>query len=273
MPTIQPPFGYRALKPLNRNDHVRLLAAGEMPPFARESQIVPLSYSEITVAAWHYPVIFVPDETTGGHTMAALVGLDRKRNAFRREIDGEKSGWDSEAYVPAYLRRYPFCMATVTIGNQTDRDLMVCVESAHTRNDPVDGAIRLFDAEGKPLPQWGAIEAFLKEYEADLQGSRAFVAELNELGLLEPFTANVVRPDGTQQSLAGLVRVDEAKLSALDMETVARLHRNGYLGRIYIHLFSLQRFRDLLSREGRQAAMPQPAPVVQGADSIAVAAG
>lgn len=273
MLTIQPPFGYRTLKPLNRNDHVRLLPPGEMPPFTRESQIVPLSYGEITVAAWHYPIIFVRDEATGGHTMAALVGLDRNRNAFRREIDAEKSGWDSEAYVPAYLRRYPFCMATVTVGNKPDPDLMVCVESTHASSDPADGTIRLFDAEGKPLPQWSAIEAFLKEYEADLKGSQAFTAELNELGLLEPFTANVVRPDGTHQSIAGLVRVDEAKLSALDAETVARLHRNGYLARIYIHLFSLQRFRNLLARETRQATAPQPAPVVRDAGCEALAAG
>lgn len=150
---------------------------------------------------------------------------------------------------------------------------MVCVESAHAGSAPADGAVRLFDEAGQPLPQWTAIESFLKAYEADLKGSQAFTAQLDELGLLEPFTANIVRPAGAQQSIAGLVRVNEAKLSGLDAETLARLHRNGYLGRIYIHLFSLQRFRNLLARETRQAAAQQPAPAAQDAETEVAAAG
>lgn len=83
--------------------------------------------------------------------------------------------------------------------------------------------------------------------------NQAFTAQLNELGLLEPSTANVVRPDGAQQSITGLVRVCEAKLSSLDADAIAQLHRSAYF-RVHIHLFSLQRFRNLPVREARQAA-------------------
>jgi hypothetical protein len=162
-------------------------------------------------------------------------------------------------------------MATVAFDNKPEPDLMVCLESAHASNEPAAGAVRLFDEDGQPMPQWAAIEAFLKEYEGDLKGSQAFTAQLNELGLLEPFTANIVRPDGEQQAITGMARVDEAKLTALDVETIARLHRSGQLGRIYIHLFSLQRFQSLLVREARQggAELPAAAQEERGFEAVA----
>jgi hypothetical protein len=262
MLTIQPPFGYRELTPLNRNHYVRLRAPGEMPHFAHDSQVVPLSYGELTVAAWHYPIIFVPD-ASGGYTMAALLGLGR--NAYSNETADHKPGWDSQAYVPAYLRRYPFCMASLTIAGTQQSDLLVCAESDYVSDEPRDGAVRMFDDAGEPLQQWKDIEAFLKEYESDLAGSRAFTARLAELDLMEPFTANIVRPDGKQQTIAGMVRIDEGRLAALDAETVAELHRSGFLARIYIHLFSLQRFHELLARDAQRNAViaPDAAPSAQ----------
>jgi len=256
MLTIQPPFGYRALKPLNRNHYVRLLPTGEMPAFARDSQIVPLSYGEITVAAWHYPIIFVQNAASGDYTIAALVGLGR--NAFSHETADHKAGWDSHAYVPAYLRRYPFCMASITNDGVQNPDLLVCAEADHVSDEPQAGAVRLFDDAGEPLPQWKDIEAFLKEYESDLAGSRAFSARLADLDLMEPFTANIVRPDGDQQAITGMVRIHEGRLAALDAETVAELHRSGFLARIYVHLFSLQRFQQLLVRDAQRNAAAAP---------------
>jgi len=252
MLTILPPFGYRKLKPLNRSDYVQLLSLGEIPPFAQDTQIVPLSYGEIPVAAWHYPIIFVQDPASGGYTMAALVGLDG--NAFSRQTDEHKPVWNTGAYLPAYLRRYPFCMALVEREGARDPDLLVCVEAASAGDQPQDGAVRLFDEAGEPSQQWKEFEAFLKDYESDLAASRAFSARLAELELLEPFTASIVRPAREHQTLTGMVRIDEAKLTALDAETIAELHRNGFLSRIYIHLFSLQRFQHLLALEAERNA-------------------
>lgn len=269
MLTIQPPFGYHSLKPLNRADHVRLLQPGELPPFALESQIVPLSFSEVLAAAWHYPIVFLHDPQTGGHTLAALLGLAQNHNAF-----GGDAGWEAGAYVPAYVRRYPFCMASVNVDGKADPDLLVCVEADRASTEAIDGAEQLFDAEGQPGPRWSAIEAFLKEYETDLASSRAFTQRLAELDLLEPFTANIVRPNGEGQfAVGGLVRVNEARLAALDGETVASLHASGFLSRIYIHLFSLQRFQSLLERETRQgsheASASLPAEEIAAAEHVA----
>ncbi|MPV68643.1 SapC family protein [Burkholderia sp. BE17] len=266
MLNIQPPFGYRALKPFNRLDYVRLLDAGEVPAFTHESPIVPLSYSEIAVAAWHYPIIFIEDAIAGTHAVAALVGLGH--NLFSRDTGTDAARWTDGAYVPAYLRRYPFCMATITVDDKREPDLMVCVETSRIDSEPFDGAIRLFDEQGEPTDRWPAIETFLKEYEGDLEASRAFTRRLAELDLLEPFTANIVRADGTQHNVTGMVRVSEEKLATLDADSLAALHREGLLGRIYIHLFSLQRFHQLLERESREQ---QPAAPESAADALIAA--
>ena len=39
---IKPPFGYRDIAPLGRNQKVRLLAPGEVPAFARALNSIPL---------------------------------------------------------------------------------------------------------------------------------------------------------------------------------------------------------------------------------------
>lgn len=263
---IQAPFGYRTLKPLNRADYVRLPLPSELPPFARDSRIVPLSYQEIVVAAWHYPIIFLHDAASGQHNAAALLGLAQERNAFSGD-----GGWDSGAYVPAYVRRYPFCMATVVRGDKPQPDLMVCVESECASSDAFEHATRLFREDGQPTAQWQAIEAFLKEYETDLAIGRAFTARLVELDLLEPFTANIARPNGEAPfSVSGMLRVNEARLSALDAQTIASLHQNGFLSRIYVHLFSLQRFQGVLEREAKKSS-PTVSPASPAREALAAA--
>ncbi|WP_454867159.1 SapC family protein [Pseudomonas lini] len=262
MLNINPPFGYREIKPLNRADHVRLLKSGELPAFARESQVVPLSYGEIPLAAQHYPIVFLQDAPDEQYVTAALLGLTHNHNTF-----GDATGWDRKAYVPGYVRRYPFCMATVTLDSQPDSDLLVCVESSQACNEPADDAVTLFDTDGQPTPQWSGIEAFLKAYESDLAIGRAFTKRLSELDLLRPFTANIQLHDGRQFAVAGMARVDEAQLAELDDATIAELHRSGYLGRIHVHLFSLQRFYDLLEREAAQGIFPLGPDVAGDTDS------
>lgn len=48
---IKPPFSYRDIASLNRNQKVRLLAAGEVPAFARGLNSIPISYTEFALVA------------------------------------------------------------------------------------------------------------------------------------------------------------------------------------------------------------------------------
>jgi hypothetical protein len=69
--------------------------------FAAAAQSVPLGLGEIEAAAQHYPVLFTSGPTP---TPVALLGLREGSNLFLRP-DGS---WQSDAYVPAYVRAFPF---------------------------------------------------------------------------------------------------------------------------------------------------------------------
>jgi hypothetical protein len=43
---ISPPFGYKEIVPLLKNHKVRLLKPGEVPPFVRELNAIPISFTE-----------------------------------------------------------------------------------------------------------------------------------------------------------------------------------------------------------------------------------
>ena len=73
--------------------------------------------------------------------MKAYLGLRDTENLF---VD-EKGGWEEAAYIPAYIRRYPFIFSEIPGSEQ----LTLCVDM---NKDVVDekGAQKFFDADGKP---------------------------------------------------------------------------------------------------------------------------
>jgi hypothetical protein len=58
--------------------------------------------------------------------------------------------WDRRAYLPASVRRYPFCMAMITVDGKPRDECLVCVEKKALR---AKGKY-LFGDEGKPMPEW-----------------------------------------------------------------------------------------------------------------------
>src|SRR5688500_10479983 len=175
---IAPPFGYSEIVPFLKNQKVRLPAAGELPRFVQQGNAIPVSLTEFRAAAHEYPIVFASGD--GGKTFAsvAVLGMAAGENLYVSE-----GAWARDKYLPAYARRYPFCMARVTLNKVAQKDRLICVEKAFVG----EGGEALFDAEGKPQERWKAIERLLTEYEADLERSREMCAILADHGLLEPF--------------------------------------------------------------------------------------
>lgn len=241
---ITPPFGYRDVKALNRADYVRYSSPGELPPFVRDSAIVPLSLGEMPAAAWHYPLVFMRDAASEKTSLVAMLGLAAGENLFHTG-----TAWKPETYQPAYVRRYPFCMARVSVNGQSDPNLLVCVEKDYVA-DGGEGCRQLFDQDGKATGEWQSIESFLRDYEADLDRTNAFCARLVELDLLEPLTATVTQPGKVSWNVTGFMGINEGRLMQLPDETVTEWHRNGWLARAWLHLFSLQCLQRLLQERG-----------------------
>lgn len=251
---ITPPFGYGEIVPLRKDVKVALPAVGEVPEFCRRSNAIPISYAEFGVACRDYPLAFIATDAGRRYSSVAVLGITSNENLFLR--DGR---WDSSVYLPAYLRRYPFCMARVTLNAVEQADRLICVEKAFLS----DNGERMFDDAGSALPRWPPIERLLREYEADIERGREMCAILADYGLFEPFTLQAVPEGGEPLNLAGLYRVEERRLEQLNASQHRTLFRKGLMGRIYAHLLSLENFARLLGRknpEGRSGDPDRAAP-------------
>ena len=123
---IQPPFGYQEIIPLNRDQKVRLLRPGELPEFARKLNAIPVSYTEFAPASREYPIIFTAVAANQIYTPVAALGLAAGENLY-----DNGGAWASGVYVPAYVRRFPFCMAKVTFDKIEQQNRLICVEQSH----------------------------------------------------------------------------------------------------------------------------------------------
>jgi SapC len=260
---ISPPFGYTEIIPFLKTQKVSLPKPGHLPEFAKTLNAVPVSYTEFNVAYREYPLVYSSGD--GGKTFApvAVLGLEANENLF---LHGQS--WEEGRYVPAYLRRYPFCMARVTLDNVEQAERLICVEKASLS----DNGEALFDAEAKPSEAWVNIEKLLQEYEADLERTREMCGILADYGLLEPFTMQATLNAGGAMHLTGMFRVDERKLEFLNAAQHKNLIKKGIMGRIYTHLLSLDNFGRLLDVKATRPAAAAPAPAIAAEPETAPAA-
>lgn len=239
---ITPPFGYSAIVPLEKHHRVLLQAAGAgaVPEFARRVNAMAISFSEFAIAQRDYPIVF--SSADGGATFApvAVLGLADGQNLFVDD-DGR---WAQGCYVPAFVRRYPFCISRIYVDGVAQDQRLVCVEKSWVDN----GGIAMFDAAGQPTPEWVERERLLAEYEKDLDLTAQMCAFLKKLDLFAPFTMQV--KSGTQSALTmqGMQCIDEGKFAQLKAASHKALATKGLAARIYAHLFSLGNFSRLVDR-------------------------
>jgi hypothetical protein len=242
---INPPFGYADVVPLLKTHRVRLLRSGEVPAFAQKLNAIPISYTEFALAARDYPVIFTSGDGGKSFAPVAVLGMAGGENLY---VNAD--GWAPKLYVPAYARRYPFCMARVTLNNVEQQNRMICVEKARLDDS---GGEAMFDAQGEPSASWRDMQRLLAEYEADLERGRELCSILADYALLEPFTMQAKPVKGDALQLTGMHRVDEKKIEHLNVSQFKNLAKKGILGRIYAHLLSLENFSRLLERRAGRA--------------------
>ena len=248
---ISPPFGYSEVVPFLKTQKVRLLPPGQVAPFVQKGNAVPISHTEFQPIARHYPIVFTSGDSGKHFAAVAVLGLTQGENLFY-----SNGGWANGTYVPAYARRFPFCMARVNVNKVEQKDRLICVEKSSLD----DGGEAMFDGEGKPSDKWKGVERLLAEYEADLERTREMCDLLTDYGLLEPFSMQATlrkEKGGGKMQLTGMHRVAEKNLENLNTAQIKNLMRKGFLARIYVHLLSLENFGRLLDRKGERAPAAQ----------------
>ena len=240
METTQPAGGisgnvlfYASPEPLNREQHGKLALVHKDKPytFALNGTAVPLTVTEFAPAALSYPVIFAGEE----RVPLAVMGLNTGENLFIA-ADG---GFEPGAYIPAYIRRYPFVLAN----DETQDRLIVCIDRGSDLLAE-GGETPLFDVKGEPTEYTQNCIKFCDDFEIERRRTDSFVQLLKDNDLFELKKAVFTPTDangqpGEPQTVAEYFGVSEEKLNALSPEKLKEFQANGALGQIYAHLISL----------------------------------
>lgn len=227
------PPGYGRVVALSPQQHAGLgIDAEPCRRFGRDKQLLLLTDSEFFRAALSYPIALLKP---AGQTLVpvAVLGIAAGRNLFV----GDDGRWERGVYVPAVVRRYPFCVVRVS-GGAASGQRLIGVE----RDRLVASEAPLFDATGEPTAAWRQQKTLIDQFEGALEATEQFCQRLEASGLLEPFDALVRLNDGRKYSVTGLQRVSEERLKALDATTAGAWLADGTLARIHAHLISLNHF-------------------------------
>ena len=195
--------------------------------FARNTNAIPISLSEMPLAALSYPIAFTIE---GGARPVAIVGLRDDENLF---VDSD-GGWLAGAYVPAYVRRFPFILAEY--GEGEDIGVQLCIE-----DHPeflVHGAGQPLFTDGEPSRLVKSAFDFCKSLRAADLATAPFVEALVACGVLEGRAATVRLPTGGDLKMAGFATIDEARLRNLPDEAFLLLRRQGWMNAIYAQMHS-----------------------------------
>ena len=248
-PRITPPYGFQEVIALTKTHRVLLPKGPTVPVMFRSMNPIPVSYTEFPIASRDYPVIFISGDEGKSYAPMLVLGLAAQQNLFVLWDDT----WDRRVYLPAYVRRFPFCMTRVMVDGKEAPERVACVEKIAIN----DKGEKLFDDKGEALPEWQQREKLLFEFEADLGRTDEMCKLLAQHQLLEPFTMQATPNNGEPLQLTGMYRVSEEKLAQLDGAVMKDLAAKGVLGRIYAHLISLANFRRLLDRRAALANRAQ----------------
>ena len=250
-PRITPPYGFQEVIALTKTHRVLLPKGPTVPVVFLSMNPIPVSYTEFPIASRDYPVIFISGDEGKSYAPMLVLGLAAQQNLFVLWDDT----WDRRVYLPAYVRRFPFCMTRVMVDGKEAPERVACVEKIAIN----DKGEKLFNDKGEALPEWQQREKLLFEFEADLGRTDEMCKLLAQHQLLEPFTMQATPNNGDPLQLTGMYRVSEEKLAQLDGAVMKDLAAKGVLGRIYAHLISLDNFRRLLDRRAALANRAQQA--------------
>ncbi len=201
--------------------------------------LTPVVTAEFSALAGDYPIFLAQERETGAFNAVALLGFDEGENLFL-----EDTAWLAE-HKPLNLQRQPF----FADAGDSEVRLFIDLDSPRvgTRGEP------LFDGDGRPAPYLDHIRSVLAELLAGMEATRAFIARVLDLDLVEAARLSVPFADGGR-TLDGLFAVRPDVLAGLPDDVVLQLFRAGDLELIHLMMASLARVRPLARRRERRLA-------------------
>jgi len=234
------PIFYKKIVPLNKETHgdwsIETVANYK---HTSETNSLYIAAIEFIKAANEYPIVFGIAED-GSVFPVVILGLRKNENLYVNK----KGEWLAN-YIPAYVRRYPFILAT---GEEGSDQFTVCIDSDCPGFNKKGKGTALFDKDGNESDLLKNSVEFLKEYQNHIQLTALFCKNIKDLGLLEPMKADIKMADGEELSLGGFMGINREKLKALDADALVNLVKTDQMELIYAHLTSLGNIDSLMSK-------------------------
>ncbi|MEM9704951.1 MAG: SapC family protein [Pseudomonadota bacterium] len=233
---------------LNKEQHQPIgITAPDKPfGFCANVRFAPLTVSEIPQAMRNFPVVFTSKE--GGMPIAVL-GLIDEVNLF---VD-DNGQWESDIYVPGYIRRYPFAVASETSG---DRHAIVI--DAGFEGFVNNSGTPLFNDDGSLSAHSQQAVEFCKEYENDRLRTITAFEKVASLDLIQPQSAQYT-PQGENEPkpFAQYFGIDDKKLKELSDADFLELRKLGVLPFLYAQMMSMANWRSILSRRAQRFGLTE----------------
>jgi hypothetical protein len=244
------PLFYNGLEPLSSETHATWrVRQQDSAPFLVGQHAIPITTDEFPLVQRHMPIVFsVGDDAIP----LALMGLNEGVNVFIGD-DGKLT--ETNFYVPAYIRRYPYMLARL----RPDADeLSLCFDPTSEALGAFDDGDPLFE-DGQPSQTTKAILDFSEQFEQAGARTQAFMNELREQELLMDGEVTIQTDDSQQPFVyRGFQMINEEKLAGLRGDQLRKMSQSGMLPLLYAHLFSLSLMREIFARQAQLGKMPQP---------------
>lgn len=235
------PLFYRSLTPIDAARHGGQSLKRRLGfDFARSSHAVLLNGSEFEVAARFYPIVFTPAPASAA---LAVVGVRRDRNLF---VDAG-GDWRPGAYIPAYIRRYPFIFHE----SADKQQYTLCIDE--TAGALEEGNDRPLFSGGKPTPIVQDALKFCAAFQRDFTSTHDFVDQLSERGLLIPNQAEITLNSGEKLAVTGFHIIDRDRFAGLPDSAFLEWRRKGWLPWVYAHFVSHGNWSGLVDLAGASA--------------------
>ena len=233
-PETAMPMFYTDPRPLDRvRDGKMKLNRPTNFSFAAKTNAIPLLVEEFPMAAAHYPIVFADGPMP---VPAAVVGLKNDTNLFV----GRDDTWVPGAYLPAYVRRYPF----ILMDDPENKQFVLCIDDSSGLLKE-EGEFPLFEDEQPSGFTKSAME-FCGALRQQGEATDEFVKALKEHDLLMPNNAKIDTRDGSHLQLSGFLIIDPKKFDALPDSVIIQWHKKGWLGLVYAQLLSSHRWQSLV---------------------------
>ncbi len=200
--------------------------------FAKDLKFIPILANEIGLVSEMFPVVFTADETP---SLVALTSLGDKNLAINAE------GKYISRYVPAFLRKYPFSLAS-TEKNPDEKVILIDEEAENVSKTK---GKQLFTKDGKESEVLKNAINFLKDYEKQQAETIAVAKAIKEAGILEDREISIGEGDEKRVLVKGFQVVSREKLNNLDDKVLASWVRNGIITFLDSHIKSLSKIETL----------------------------